>query len=81
MIKWFPLAYWVVLEKPTSVTIRLPELVAQRASAIDDELDLPIPLRDSPPVEWPERPDKWGANLFSNEITFVAYPRRRRRGK
>jgi hypothetical protein len=59
----------------------LPELVAQRLSAVDDEVNLPMPLKDSPPVEWPERPDKWGANLFSNEITFVAYARRKRHGR
>lgn len=81
MIKFFPLGYWVTWEAPRSVTIPLPQLIANRAGGIDDVEDLRIPLRNVPPLGWPERPGAWGMNMFSDEMTFVAYPRKRRRRK
>jgi len=79
MIKFFPLGYWVTWEAPPELRISQPTLIANRSSGIDDEEILKIPLRDVPPLDWPARPGSWGINLFSEEITFVAYPRKRRR--
>jgi hypothetical protein len=81
MIKWFPLGYWVTWDKPSSVQVRLPVLVVDRTSNVDDDVELSVALRDVPPVEWPEQPGAWGTNLFCDEMTFVAYRRKRRRAK
>ncbi len=79
MIKFFPLGYWVTWDQPSSVQIRLPELISRRSWGIDDEEEISIRLHDVPPPGWPERPGDWGMNLFHEEMTFVAYPRKRRR--
>lgn len=79
MIKWFPLGYWITWDEPRGIRIPLPKLIDESPPQIDEEVDLEVPLRNIPPVRWPEHPGAWGARLLSDENTFVAYRRRRSR--
>jgi hypothetical protein len=79
MIKFFPLGYWVTWDEPSGFYPRLPQLISDRSCGIDAEEVASIQLRDVPPLGWPEHPGSWGLNMFNEEMSFVAYPRRRRR--
>ena len=60
-IKFFPLAYWVVWDRPESASVPMQSFASFRGLGIDDEADMVLTRRNAPRVDWPEHvdPDQW----------------------
>lgn len=75
ILKYFPLAFWVVGEVPANVQIEFAELDLMQ----DSEVIINIPLRVVPHAGWPERPMDNEIVLINRERSHVARRVRRSR--
>lgn len=77
ILKFFPVGFWIVWERPPNARIRLRQLLPDRETKLDATRQLHIELRLIPPGDYPEAPADDEIVLFSNEQTSVGEPRRR----
>ncbi len=57
LLKFFPIAFLVVWDKPVGYDYDFPNLADYKGLAIDDEAEIPILLNKVPHERWPEAPD------------------------
>lgn len=79
VLKFFPLAYWVVWDKPATIQINLPKLIKNRMVGIDDTDEIEIDFHNVPRYDWPENPDDNMVILYRDDATKVASPAMRRK--
>lgn len=79
LLKFFPLAYWVVWKKPNELQINLPKLIERKTVALDDTAEIDIDFRNIPRIDWPENPDNNMIILYCDDTTKVAIPKRQRK--
>jgi len=77
VLKFFPLAFWLVYERPETTHIRLPSLPLHLAGGLDLETTITLPLKGIPRPDFPEAPGPSGIVMMNNESTFTATPPRR----
>ncbi len=75
IIKFLPLGFWILREKPKGVSIELPALVPDKGMGFDDMHQLTISLRGLPAIDFPEAPADDEAIFFADEHTSIGYPR------
>ena len=68
VLKFFPVAFWVVSEQPTDVEFGFAKLELTKSN----ETLIEIPLRNVPPLGWPERPRDDEVVLLSGERSHIA---------
>lgn len=74
-LKFFPLAYWVVWDKPDDIQINLPRLIKNRTIGIDESDDLEIDFQNFPRNDWPENPADNMVILYRDSETKIASPK------
>lgn len=67
LLKFFPLAFFVVVDEPASWRLRLRRLDTILSADIDHEANLTIDLVALPAAQWPETPDQWGVVLYGED--------------
>src|SRR5690606_12439720 len=77
LLKFFPLAFWVVYDQPSGVELKLPELVPVRDAGLNEDLVVRLPLTGLPDPRFPEVPGDSGAVFFGGNVGLTAIPRRR----
>lgn len=81
LLKFFPLAYWVVWDQPDDIQVNLPKLIKRKDIGLDETDDMHIDFQNIPRVDWPENPDDNLVILYRDESTMVANPKARRKGE
>lgn len=76
VIKFLPLGFWLVSDKPDTVKINLPKLFKKKSIGIDDLAQIIVPLHPLQPEDFPEAPGEKGIIALNNENTSVALPAR-----
>jgi hypothetical protein len=79
VLKFFPLAFWVVSETPPGIRFPFTRLPFDRADCLDTTVTFSIPLRGIPPIFWPERPSSNELVLGRGERMHLGRQVRRRR--
>lgn len=64
LLKFFPLAFFIVVDEPASWRLPLRRLEPLLTAEIDRECELPIELTALPEPQWPEAPGKWGVVFY-----------------
>lgn len=77
VLKFFPLAFWLVYQRPESTHIDLPKLPLDAPVGLDLQTTITLPLRKIPRPDFPESPGRSGIVMMNNESTFTATPPRR----
>jgi hypothetical protein len=77
VLKFFPLAFWLVYERPETTHVHLPSLDIHTESGLDFHSSITLPLRGVPRSDFPETPSSDEFVLLNNESTFFVTPRRR----
>lgn len=67
LLKFFPLAFFMVVDEPPSWRLRLRRLDTLLTDDIDDEVDLSIDLTALPAAQWPEAPGQRGVALYGDD--------------
>ena len=65
ILKFLPLGFWVLWEKPDTFQTTLPNLVADKSMSIDDIYQTKVDFRSIPRLDFPEMP-------IDNQITFLS---------
>ena len=78
VLKFFPLAFWLVSDVPENLEIPFAKLKLDNAVSLDHEMDLTITLDQIPPSSWPERPRPDEFVLLTTERTHIGSPRPRK---
>lgn len=81
LLKFFPLGFWAVWDKPNDVSINTPLLLENKHLGINDEIKFTIPFRGIPRIQWPETPDTNGAVLATTGHSVFATERIKNRKK
>lgn len=66
LLKFFPLAFFLVVDEPRSWQLKLRRLDPLLTPEIDHEVELPIELTALPDAQWPETPGGWGVVLYGD---------------
>lgn len=77
VIKFLPLGFWIVWDKPNNVRISLPELVKDKSLNIDDVLQFEIDIHNIPRIDFPETPSTDEFILMNDNFSLEAIPSRR----
>lgn len=77
LLKFFPLAFWIVWRRPQRIGLALPRLLPNAASELDEGQPIAVPLDPVPPTTWPEQPAGDQYVLFRDEQTSIVTPRGR----
>jgi len=75
VLKFFPLAFWVVWNVPKEINISLPKLLSNHNIGGDELVQLTIDFASYPPLDFPERPNNDGASLYASAINSVGVPK------
>lgn len=79
LLKFFPLALMFTFDSSLPLPGRLPSLAGARSLGLRDAIDALLPLRDVPPIWWPELPgDDNHAVCVHGDRSAVSLPRRQR---
>jgi hypothetical protein len=79
LLKFFPLAYWVVWDKPVDIIINLSKLTKKRTIALDETDEIEIDFQNIPHKNWPENPDDNMIILYREDGTKIASQKQKRR--
>lgn len=77
-IKFFPLAFAIVSVEPDMPELKATQIRPEIARSLDGEATLEIPLRHSPGLTWPERPQK-SSIVLVNKDRVISFDRDRDR--
>lgn len=79
LMKFFPIAFLVVWDKPEGYEYRqLPNLASWSSLKSDEEAELPIYLRIVPHERWPEAPENHSFLLYGDTAMGVHEKRKRK---
>jgi hypothetical protein len=78
LLKFFPLAFWIVWDKPASFPISFTRISKDKFKGLDETCELILDLRNIPPLDYPECPGEDGFILYREQSTFVAQPKKRK---
>jgi hypothetical protein len=78
LLKFFPLAFWVVWNKPTSFPISFTKIPKDKVQFkdLDETCELVIDLRHIPHLDYPEVPGGDEYIMSHNDSTFLAQPKK-----
>jgi hypothetical protein len=76
LLKFFPLAFWIVWDKPASFPISLTRISKDKFKGLDETCEMVVDLRRTSPLNYPEVPGEGRYIMFSDKSTFVAQPKK-----
>ena len=77
ILKFLPLGFWLVWEKPLNLSINLPTLVPDKRMRIDDICQMRVELTNIPPLDFPEAPTSGELISMHEGSTSVSIPRKK----
>ncbi|MBY8033807.1 hypothetical protein KW465_01980 [Vibrio fluvialis] len=75
VLKFFPLAFWVVWNVPEEINISLPKLLPNKKVGGDELTQITVDFVSHPQLDFPEIPDDNGASLYASQINSVGIPK------
>ncbi|WP_016952861.1 hypothetical protein [Anabaena sp. PCC 7108] len=76
LLKFFPLAFWVVWNQPTSFPISFTKIPKDEVQDLDGTCEIIIDLRQIPHLDYPEVPGEGRYIMLHNDSTFLAQPKK-----
>ncbi|RCJ32504.1 hypothetical protein A6770_19035 [Nostoc minutum NIES-26] len=76
LLKFFPLAFWIVWDKPASFPISLTKISKDKFKGLDETCKMVLDLRNIPPLSYPEVPGEGRFIMCCDDSTFLAQPKK-----
>lgn len=76
LLKFFPLAFWVVWDKPTLFPISFAKIPKDKVKGLNDTCEIIIDLRNIPSLDYPEVPGEGRYIIGRDDLTFLAQPKK-----
>lgn len=77
ILKFLPLGFWVIYERPAHVAPKVRMLVRDKSMGIEDIARAEIELKAIPPPDFPEAPADDEAIFVHAESTSVGLPKQK----
>ena len=75
LLKFYPLAFWVVWDKPTSFPINFTKIPKDQVKGLDETCEIMIDLGNIPHLDYPEVPAEDQYIMSRQDATFLAQPK------
>lgn len=72
VIKFLPLGFWLVWDKPKDLNINLPRLVPNKNMGVDEVMQIKLNLYDVLPIDFPEKPFDDEAIALNTDHAVIA---------
>ncbi|MBC7825342.1 MAG: hypothetical protein H7126_16035 [Candidatus Parcubacteria bacterium] len=76
LLKFFPLAFWIVEDKPDSFSIDLTKISKDKFKGLDETCEIVLDLRNIPSLDYPEVPGEGRYFMGCDDSTFLAQPKK-----
>ena len=76
LLKFFPLAFWIVWDKPASFPINFTRISQDKLKGLDETCEIVLDLRNIPPLNYPEVPGEGRYIMCRDDSTFLAQPKK-----
>lgn len=76
LLKFFPLAFWIVWDKPDSFPIDVTRIPKDKFKGLDETCEIVIDLRNIPSLNYPEVPSEGRYIMCRDDSTFLAQPKK-----
>jgi len=76
LLKFFPLAFWMVWDKPDSFSIDLMKISQDKFKGLDETCEIVLDLRNRPSFNYPEIPGEGRYIMCRNDSTFLVQPKK-----
>jgi len=78
LLKFYPLAFWVVWDKPTSFPINFTKIPKDKVKGLDETCEIMIDLQNIPHLDYPEVPAEDQYIMSRQGSTFLAQPKKQK---
>lgn len=78
ILKFFPLAFWLVWNKSSTFLIDTEKIPVGAFKDLDDDYEIALDLRNIPPLDYPEEPNDSYVISLCHDRTFLATPKRQK---
>jgi len=75
IIKFLPLGFWLIWEKPKNYNPNLHKLIPSRNMGIDETYQMPISLGEIPSLDFPEAPEGHEVILLNTNNSSIGSPK------
>jgi len=75
VIKFLPLGFWVVYNKPLNININLENLVRDKAMGLSEREQIEIDLYHTPSINFPEAPKDSEINALNDNYAYSGHPK------
>jgi hypothetical protein len=75
ILKFLPLGFWVLWERPKNISLNLSALVPDKNMGIDQLCQVDLDIGSIPRLDFPEAPNDDEAILLRDDATSVGYPK------
>lgn len=76
LLKFFPLAFWLVWDKPDSFSVDLIKISKDKLKGLDETCEIVFDLRNIPSLDYPEVPGEGRYVMCRDDSTFLAQPKK-----
>lgn len=76
LLKFFPLAFWLVWDQPASFPINFTSISKDKFKDLDDTYEIILELRKLPSLYYPEVPGEGKIIMYCDDSTFLAQPKK-----
>jgi len=76
LLKFFPLAFWIVWDKPSSFPINFEKISNESFKGLDESCEIVVDLRNLPPLNYPEVPGESRYIMCRDDSSVLAQPRK-----
>ncbi|MEW8051416.1 MAG: hypothetical protein AB2809_13675 [Candidatus Thiodiazotropha sp.] len=75
VLKFLPLGFWIVYNKPSNININLANLVKRKDMGLSEREQIEIDLYSAPSIKFPEAPKGWEINALNNSYAYSGHPK------
>jgi hypothetical protein len=76
LLKFFPLAFWIIWDKPDTFPVNLTRMPKDKFKGLDDTCEIIVDLRNLPSLSYPEKPTEGRYIMFNDDSSFIAQPKK-----
>ncbi len=76
LLKFFPLAFWIVWDKPDSFLVNSKKISKDKFKGLDESCELVLELQNILPLDYPEIPDEGRFIIGREDASFLAQPKK-----
>lgn len=75
VLKFLPLGFWIVYNKPSNISMNLANLIGNKGMGLNEWEQIEIDLYSAPSVNFPEAPEDWEVTALNDNYAYSGHPK------